>query len=82
MAEGNFAFENMQMQNVQGYKWDTNRSHASGQNTEQLANGTTVMQTAGGGMVVNTAGGMSNLASHINFGKMMQSTGAAAAASQ
>lgn len=74
VAEGNFAFENMQMQNVQGYKWDTNRSHASGQNTEQLANGATVMQTAGGGMVVNTAGGMSNLASHINFGKMMQST--------
>lgn len=73
VAEGNFAFENMQMQNVQGYKWDTNRSHASGQNTEQLANGATVMQTAGGGMVVNTAGGMSNLASHINFAKMQQS---------
>lgn len=73
VAEGNFAFENMQMQNVQGYKWDTNRNYASGQNTEQLANGTTVMQTAGGGMVVNTAGGMSNLASHINFAKMQQS---------
>lgn len=73
VAEGNFAFSNMQMQNVQGYKWDTNRNYASGQNTEQLENGSTVMQTAGGGMVVNTAGGMSNLASHINFAKMQQS---------
>ena len=73
VAEGNYAFENMQMHNVQGNKWDTNRNYAAGQNTEQLANGATVMQTAGGGMVVNTAGGMSNLASHINFGKMQQS---------
>lgn len=73
VAEGNYAFDNMQMHNLQGNKWDTNRHYASGQNTEQLANGTTVMQTAGGGMVVNTAGGMSNLASHINFAKMQQS---------
>ena len=73
VAEGNYAFDNMQMHNVQGNKWDTNRNYAAGQNTEQLANGATVMQTAGGGMVVNTAGGMSNLASHINFAKMQQS---------
>ena len=70
VSEGNFAFHNMQMENVQGNKWDTNRNYAAGQNTEQLANGATVMQTAGGGMVVNTAGAMSNLASSINFAKM------------
>lgn len=47
VAEGNYAFNNMQMENVQGNKWDTNRSYAAGANTQQLENGAMVTQTAG-----------------------------------
>ncbi|MCK8148028.1 conjugal transfer mating-pair stabilization protein TraG [Citrobacter sedlakii] len=73
VAEGNYAFNNMQMENVQGNKWDTNRSYAAGANTQQLENGAMVTQTAGGAMVANTAPAMSNLATNINFTKMQQS---------
>lgn len=73
VAEGNYAFNNMQMENVQGNKWDTNRSYAAGANTQQLENGAMVTQTAGGAMVANTAPAMSNLATNINFAKMQQS---------
>lgn len=68
-VDGNWSFNNMQTDNVQGGKWDTNSSHANGQITNQTDTGATVTQTAGGSTVYNTTGAMSKLPMDINFGK-------------
>ncbi len=68
-VDGNWSFNNMQTDNVQGGKWDTNSSHASGQITNQTGTGATVTQTGDGGTVYNTTGAMSKLPMDINFGK-------------
>jgi len=68
-VDGNWSFNNMQTDNVQGGKWDTNSSHASGQITNQTGTGAMVTQTGDGGTVYNTTGAMSKLPMDINFGK-------------
>jgi conjugal transfer mating pair stabilization protein TraG len=73
-VDGNWSFNNMQTDNVQGGKWDTNSIHASGQISNQTDTGATVTQTAGGGTVYNTTGAMSKLPMDINLGQTMSST--------
>jgi len=73
-VDGTWAFNNMQTDNVQGGKWDTNSSFANGQMTAQTNNGSMVTQTAGGSSVYNTAPAMSKLPVDINFGKAMSSS--------
>ncbi|WP_159282618.1 conjugal transfer mating-pair stabilization protein TraG [Rahnella variigena] len=73
-VDGNWSFNNMQTDNVQGGKWDTNSSHASGQITNQTGTGALVTQTGDGGTVYNTTGAMSKLPMDINFGQTQSST--------
>lgn len=60
-ADGTWAFNNMQTDNVSGNKWDTNYSHREGQTTQQLASGASVTQTASGQMVYDSSTAMSRL---------------------
>ncbi|MBU9833690.1 conjugal transfer mating pair stabilization protein TraG [Rahnella sp. L72c] len=73
-VDGNWSFNNMQTDNVQGGKWDTNSSHASGQITNQTGTGALVTQTGDGGTVYNTTGAMSKLPTDVTGGKMIGST--------
>lgn len=73
-VDGNWSFNNMQTDNVQGGKWDTNSSHANGQITNQTGTGALVTQTGDGGTVYNTTGAMSKLPMDINLGQTTSST--------
>lgn len=64
-VDGTYAFNNMQTDNVQGSKWDTNYSHRDGHMSQQLDNGAVLTRTRDGGTVMNTSEGMSKLAVHI-----------------
>ncbi|EPZ8357895.1 conjugal transfer mating-pair stabilization protein TraG [Enterobacter hormaechei] len=64
-VDGTYAFNNMQTDNVQGSKWDTNYSRREGHVSEQLDNGAVLTRTRDGGTVMNTSEGMSKLAVHI-----------------
>lgn len=72
-ADGNWSFNNMQMDNVNANKHDTNSVYKSGQYSQQQANGSMVTQTADGGMVYDTQGAMSKLASHLGISKQNSS---------
>lgn len=64
-VDGTYAFNNMQTDNVQGSKWDTNYSRRDGHISEQLDNGSVLTRTRDGGTVMNTAEATSKLAVHI-----------------
>ncbi|MBY4890588.1 conjugal transfer mating pair stabilization protein TraG [Pantoea sp. DY-15] len=72
-VDGTWAFNNMQTDNVQGHKWDTNSSFASGQMITQVGSGATKTITGDGNTVYNTAPAMSKLATDINFSKTASS---------
>lgn len=73
-VDGTYAFNNMQTDNVQGFKWDTNSSYASGRTDQQLANGAMQGTTADGTTIVNSTTGTSKLPMDLNFGRAMSSS--------
>ncbi|SFN71430.1 conjugal transfer mating pair stabilization protein TraG [Izhakiella capsodis] len=73
-VDGTYAFNNMQTDNVQGFKWDTNSTFASGRRDQQLANGTMQGTTADGTTIVNSTTGTSKLPMDLNFGRAMSSS--------
>ncbi|HDF2344289.1 TPA: conjugal transfer mating pair stabilization protein TraG [Morganella morganii] len=73
-ADGTWAFNNMQTDNVSGNKWDTNYSHREGQTTQQLASGASVTQTANGQMVYDSSTAMSRLPVSIKGSDVTAST--------
>lgn len=64
-VDGTYAYNNMQTDNVQGNKWDTNYGHRDGQITTQSASGASSTLTGSGQRVVDTSGAMSRLAVHV-----------------
>lgn len=60
-ADGTWAFNNMQTDNVSGNKWDTNYSQRQGQATQQLASGATTTTTAGGQTIYDSSTAISRL---------------------
>lgn len=73
-ADGTWAFNNMQTDNVSGNNWDTNYSHREGQTTQQLASGASVTQTASGQMVYDSSTAMSRLPVSIKGSDVTAST--------
>lgn len=73
-ADGTWAFNNMQMENVSGFKWDTNQSVRDGQMLTQHASGATTTKTAGGGILHDGQSAISSLATDIQFGRMLSSS--------
>lgn len=73
-ADGTWAFNNMQTDNVSGNKWDTNYAHREGHSTQQLASGATVTQTASGQMVYDSSTAMSRLPVSIKGSDVTAST--------
>ncbi|WP_272537112.1 conjugal transfer mating-pair stabilization protein TraG [Providencia sp. PROV206] len=73
-ADGTWAFNNMQTDNVAGNKWDTNSSFRDGQMTRQLASGATNTVTSGGQEIMDTSGAMSRLPVSIKGSEAMVSS--------
>ncbi|WP_289394842.1 conjugal transfer mating-pair stabilization protein TraG, partial [Pantoea stewartii] len=73
-VDGTYAFNNMQTDNVQGFKWDTNSTFAAGRRDQQLANGAMQGTTADGTTIVNSTTGTSKLPMDLNFGRAMSSS--------
>ena len=73
-VDGTWAFNNMQTDNVNGFKWDTNSSFANGQMTSQTGSGAMKTITNDGNSVYNAAPAMSKLATDINFGRTESAT--------
>ncbi|WP_272539725.1 conjugal transfer mating-pair stabilization protein TraG [Providencia sp. PROV197] len=73
-ADGTWAFNNMQTDNVAGNKWDTNSSFRDGQMTRQLASGATNTVTSGGQEIMDTSGAMSRLPISIKGSEAMVSS--------
>nr|WP_314688500.1 conjugal transfer mating-pair stabilization protein TraG [uncultured Pantoea sp.] len=73
-VDGTWAFNNLQTDNVQGSKWDTNSSYASGQMTTQAGSGALRTVTSDGGSVINAQPAISKLATDISFSRAQSST--------
>ncbi|USR67157.1 conjugal transfer mating pair stabilization protein TraG (plasmid) [Providencia stuartii] len=73
-ADGTWAFNNMQTDNVAGNKWDTNSSFRDGQITRQLASGATNTVTSGGQEIMDTSGAISRLPISIKGSEAMVSS--------
>ncbi|WP_300002344.1 conjugal transfer mating-pair stabilization protein TraG [uncultured Cedecea sp.] len=73
VADGNYTYANMQMENVSGYSWGTNSTTSFGQKTSQLANGAMTTETRDGTMVSNASTGISNLPVDINLSRQVAS---------
>lgn len=73
-VDGTWAFNNLQTDNVQGFKWDTNSSYASGQVTTQTGSGALRTVTGDGGSVINAQPAISKLATDISFSRAQSST--------
>lgn len=73
-ADGTWAFNNMQTDNVSGNKWDTNSSFRDGQMSRQLASGATNTVTSGGQEIMDISGAMSRLPVSIKGSEAMVSS--------
>jgi len=73
VVDGNYAFNNMQMENVSGYSWGTNSTTSFGQKSSQLANGGMVTETRDGSTVMDSSGGTSKLPIDINTTRQIAS---------
>lgn len=73
-ADGTWAFNNMQTDNVAGNKWDTNSSFRDAQMTRQLASGAMNTVTSGGQEIMDTSGAMSRLPISIKGSEAMVSS--------
>ncbi|HHE6471297.1 TPA: conjugal transfer mating-pair stabilization protein TraG [Providencia rettgeri] len=73
-ADGTWAFNNMQTDNVAGNKWDTNSSFRDGQMSRQLSSGATNTVTSGGQEIMDTSGAMSRLPVSIKGSEAMVSS--------
>ena len=73
-VDGNWSFNNMQTDNVTGFKWDTNYSHRDGHMTTQMDSGATKTLTASGQSVYNTTEAISKLPVDIALGKTASSS--------
>ncbi|TNH04050.1 hypothetical protein FHQ26_00545 [Testudinibacter sp. TR-2022] len=71
VAVGNHSFGNMQMENINGFKHDTNRTFLEGKSTTQTASGGTITSNLDGSQTV--VANQSNLALGINFAKSISS---------
>ncbi|HEI6739722.1 TPA: conjugal transfer mating pair stabilization protein TraG [Yersinia enterocolitica] len=73
-VDGNWSFNNMQTDNVTGFKWDTNYSHRDGHMTTQMGSGATKTLTASGQAVYNASEAISKLPVDIMLGKSSASS--------
>ncbi|MGX5056227.1 conjugal transfer mating-pair stabilization protein TraG [Enterobacter asburiae] len=72
VADGSYALDNMQTDNVQGSKWDTNSTWASGRMDRQLANGAMEGTTQDGTTIMTAS--QSKLPIDMNFGRAVGMT--------
>lgn len=73
VVDANYAFKNMQTDNVQGNTWNTNSTTAFGQMSSQTGSGATRTQTQDGTTVYDSTGAMSKLPVDINATRQVAS---------
>lgn len=74
VSTGNYDYGNMQMENVNGFKTDLNRSFRSGQSTHQNDDGLLISQYGNGRTSVDATQAISKLNTNINWSSALSST--------
>lgn len=74
VSTGNYNYGNMQMENVNGFKTDLNRSFRSGVSSMQRANGATEIQNADGSLSYDAGTSLSKLPFSVNWSQSIQSS--------
>ena len=74
VSTGNYNYGNMQVENVNGFKTDLNRSFRSGVSSMQRANGATEIQNADGSLSYDAGTSLSKLPFSVNWSQSIQSS--------
>ncbi|NCG53661.1 conjugal transfer mating-pair stabilization protein TraG [Serratia fonticola] len=73
VVDANYAYNNMQTDNVQGNSWNTNSTTSFGQMSQQTGSGATQTQTRDGSTVWDSSGAMSKLPVDISASRQISS---------
>ncbi|PVZ84206.1 conjugal transfer protein TraG [Serratia sp. S1B] len=73
VVDANYAYNNMQTDNVQGNSWNTNSTTSFGQMSQQTGSGATQTQTRDGSTVWDSSGAMSKLPVDISASRQIAS---------
>lgn len=74
VASGNYSIANMQMENINGFKTDLNRSYKAGLSSQQIDNGAIVSTTQSGQHIVDTSQSISKLPFSLDTSSMIDAS--------
>lgn len=74
VASGNYNIANMQMENINGFKTDLNRSYKAGLSSQQIDNGAIVSTTKSGQHIVDTSQSISKLPFSLDTSSMIDAS--------
>ncbi|UBX30662.1 hypothetical protein [Arsenophonus apicola] len=82
MASGNYNMANMQVENINGFKTDLNRSFKAGLSSQQIDNGAMISTTQSGQHIVDTTQSISKLPFSLDTSSMLDTSFSKALSSQ
>ncbi|PAV09737.1 hypothetical protein CBG25_02785 [Arsenophonus sp. ENCA] len=82
VASGNYNMANMQVENINGFKTDLNRSYKAGLSSQQIDNGAMISTTQSGQHIVDTTQAISKLPFSLDTSSMLDTSFSKALSSQ
>ncbi len=82
VASGNYNMANMQVENINGFKTDLNRSYKAGLSSQQIDNGAMISATQSGQHIVDTTQAISKLPFSLDTSSMLDTSFSKALSSQ
>ncbi|HGJ5866940.1 hypothetical protein, partial [Arsenophonus nasoniae] len=82
VASGNYNMANMQVENINGFKTDLNRSYRAGLSSQQIDNGAMISTTQSGQHIVDTTQSISKLPFSLDTSSMLDTSFSKALSSQ
>lgn len=82
VASGNYNMANMQVENINGFKTDLNRSFKAGLSSQQIDNGSMISTTQSGQHIVDTTQSISKLPFSLDTSSMLDTSFSKALSSQ
>ncbi|WP_334472910.1 conjugal transfer mating-pair stabilization protein TraG [Arsenophonus sp. PmNCSU2021_1] len=82
VASGNYNMANMQVENINGFKTDLNRSYKAGLSSQQIDNGAMISTTQSGQHIVDTTPAISKLPFSLDTSSMLDTSFSKALSSQ
>ncbi|HGJ5869591.1 hypothetical protein, partial [Arsenophonus nasoniae] len=82
VASGNYNMANMQVENINGFKTDLNRSFKAGLSSQQIDNGSMISTTQSGQHIVDTTQAISKLPFSLDTSSMLDTSFSKALSSQ